>query len=277
MRSGIDGVRRFYDLTAQEEDARLFKDRYHQLEFIVTMHYLRKHLPGSGRILDCGAGSGHYAIELAKMGYEVAVFDLSRELLKLARAKFEREGLAERLLAIVQGSSTNLGCFEDSYFDAALCLGPLYHLIEERDRDRTVRELWRVLRPGGVLFVSAISLFGIYGTVVAEFPWELTDERHQEMLERGIHRGKWHEDPRVFPDAYFWKPLDLKAFMEERGFETIEMAACEGVVTHLRESVNSLSEEQWERLKQIVVETSNDPTIIGHSEHFLWIGRKRPR
>ena len=61
------------------------------------------------------------------MGYEAGVFDLSRELLKLARAKFEKEGLTERLLAIVQGSSTNLGCFENSYFDAALCLGPLYH------------------------------------------------------------------------------------------------------------------------------------------------------
>ncbi len=90
MRSGIEGVRRFYDLTAEKEDARLFRDRYHRLEFIVTMRYLKKHLPGPGRVLDCGSGSGHYAVELAKMGYEVVLFDLSRELLKLARGKFER-------------------------------------------------------------------------------------------------------------------------------------------------------------------------------------------
>ncbi|MDE0084481.1 MAG: hypothetical protein OXU23_02120 [Candidatus Poribacteria bacterium] len=54
------------ELMQQENDVeigewnRLVKDAYNSLEFLLTMHHLRKHLPETGRILDAGGGPGRY-------------------------------------------------------------------------------------------------------------------------------------------------------------------------------------------------------------------------
>ncbi|MFB0567325.1 MAG: class I SAM-dependent methyltransferase, partial [Candidatus Bathyarchaeia archaeon] len=59
-------VKRWYDARAEYEWIRLFQDGYHQLEYLITMHFLEKYLPSKGLILDAGGGPGRYAIELAK-------------------------------------------------------------------------------------------------------------------------------------------------------------------------------------------------------------------
>ena len=140
-------VEHYYDFHAEYESTRLFQDPYHMLEFIVTFHYLKKHLPKKGKVLDCGCGSGNYAIVLAGMGYRVALVDISQRLLDIAVEKFRRTGRLDRLISVVKTSSTNLSMFRDELFDAALCLGPLYHLPRKDDQIKTVRELRRVLKP----------------------------------------------------------------------------------------------------------------------------------
>jgi 2-polyprenyl-3-methyl-5-hydroxy-6-metoxy-1,4-benzoquinol methylase len=40
------------------------------------MHFLEKHLPKKGLILDAGGGPGRYTIELARSGYDVVLLDL---------------------------------------------------------------------------------------------------------------------------------------------------------------------------------------------------------
>jgi len=247
------------------------------LEYIVTFHYLRKYLPRSGTILDCGCGSGNYAIVLAGMGYHVALVDISEKLLNLAKKKFLRAGRTENLICAVNTSSTNLSMFKDKMFDAILCFGPLYHLPNRKDQVKTVSELRRVLKDSGILFVSAISYYSVLGTIVMRYEEELVLDSHRELFERGIHLSKWHDfNLDVFPDAKFWRPQELKSFMEQNGFITVEMVACEGVFTHLRDHVNRVAKDprKWRKLIEIAIETSNDPNIIGCSEHFLWIGKK---
>jgi len=65
--------------------------------------------------------------------------------------------------------------------------------------------------------------------------------------------------------------------MEKHGFITLEMAECEGVYTHLKEYVNKVAKDKkkWKKMIEIVIRTSNDPTIIGNTEHFIWVGRKK--
>jgi hypothetical protein len=59
-------VKTWYDTHAEYEWIRLVQDGYHQLEYLVTMHFLKKYLPKHGLILDAGGGPGRYTIELAK-------------------------------------------------------------------------------------------------------------------------------------------------------------------------------------------------------------------
>ena len=240
-------VRRYYDAQAEREWGRLVRDPYHRLEFIVTMHFLDKHLPKGGLILDAGGGPGRYAIELAKKGYEVVLHDLSPKSLEIAKREIEKSGVQKNIKKIVEGSITDLSEFADESFDAVLCLGALSHLIERRDRHQAVRELVRVMKKKTPIFASVISLYGVFRTVLQEFPHELTDPSYKELFSQGVHRV---DSPhKGFTEAYFFHPKELRELFESQGVETLEMATCEGLSSHLQEATNKIYEdkEKWER------------------------------
>lgn len=266
----------YYDRIFRKEARRLRKDPYHFLEFMVTLHHLKRYLPRKGYVLDLGCGPGPYAVELAQLGFEVALVDISEKLLDVAERRMIRAKLRDRLKAKVKASATNLSAFGDFTFDAILAFGPFYHLTEGRDRKRAVKEMLRVSKPAARLFVAGISYFAVLGTVLRGHPHNLTDLKHREMFESGVHRAEWHDDPRAFPDAYFWKPNELRTFMEKQGLKTLGLFACEGISTHFRKETNRLAKDPkaWEKWVELVLRFSAEPSIIGASEHFLWIGEK---
>ena len=271
-------VRRYYDEAAETGWERLVRDPYHTLELLVTMHFLAKYLPKNGLVLDAGGGPGRYTIELAKKGYEVVLHDLSPRCLEIAAREIEKAGVRTRVKDIVEGSITQLSEFADESFDAVLCLGALSHLIERRERERAARELIRVTRKRAPIFVSIIGLDGVFRTVLQQSPHELLDPSHMGMLSQGIHRASRHEADaaQTFPDAYFFHPTELRDLFETNGVETLEMATCEGLSSHLQEETNALFEDErkWKAWLETILRTCNDPYLLGLGEHFLYIGRK---
>jgi S-adenosylmethionine-dependent methyltransferase len=78
-------VKEYYAKQARSEWHRLQQDPYHQIEFIITTHFLEKYLPKHGLILNAGRGPGRYTIELARRGYDVVLLDFVPEMLKVAK------------------------------------------------------------------------------------------------------------------------------------------------------------------------------------------------
>ena len=103
-------------------------------------------------VLDCGAGTGTTGIMAAKKVGEsgkVTLFDLSEDMLSVARAKVIQENLQERV-TYQTGDMIHLP-FDDNSFDVVLStysLCPLYDPVEG------ALELYRVTKPGGRLGVS---------------------------------------------------------------------------------------------------------------------------
>ncbi|MGA9347428.1 MAG: class I SAM-dependent methyltransferase, partial [Anaerolineae bacterium] len=131
-----EAIRTLYDQQPEREWERLER---HRTEFALTLRALAEHLPPPpARVLDCGGGPGRYAIELARRGYDVTLFDLSTECLRLAQEKAAQAGVT--LAGYEQGTATDLSRFPDDAFDALLLMGPLYHLLEEKDRQQALAE-----------------------------------------------------------------------------------------------------------------------------------------
>jgi len=276
--SGI--VKDHYDAKAEAEWNRLFQDAYHQLEYIVHMHFLEKYLPKKGLILDAGGGPGRYTIELAKRGYDIILLDLSPACLNVAKREIRKEKVEKNVKEMVEGSVTDLSRFGNEFFDAVICLGPLSHLLDRKEREIAAKELIRVAKKGAPVFVSVTSQYGVLRTVAQRLSHILTDPTFEELLSKGVYDSQvFHpsEPEGGFTDAYFFFPYELRELFENRGVQTLDMATCEGLSSHLQEQTNALYRDpvKWNRWLQIILRTCNDPSLLGLSEHFLYVGRKK--
>ncbi len=266
-------VKDWFAKTAEYEWKRLKQDAYHQIEFLVTMHFLEKYLPREGLVLDAGGGPGRYTIELARRGYDVVLLDFVEELLEIARREIRKARVAGRVKRVVEGSVVDLSVFGDESFDGVLCLGgPLCHLLSVEEREVAAVELVRVAKRGAPLFVSVIGRLGVLRTILLEFRHQMKLCRHH--LEVGDHvPGVTGEG---FTAAHWFLPEELRGLFEEQGVVTLDLVGLEGLSSHLREATNELYEDRegWEMWMEIVLETCNRPSVVGTAEHIMYVGRK---
>jgi ubiquinone/menaquinone biosynthesis C-methylase UbiE len=265
-------VAEVYNKNPDREWERLTRDPYHTLEFSVTWHYLQKHLPPTGQILDAGGGPGRYALELCQAGYEVVLLDISAGLISVAQDKFktEPEIVQKRLLEFLVGDIRDLSQLETNRFDAVLCLGgPLTHISDEVSRHQALTELVRVAKPGAIVCISVMGYWAVLRTILARFSDELVTPCFQTLVEQGDTPGStktmWH----------FFRADELRQYAESCGLLTLEMAGCEGLSTGLAEATNILGQDEtkWQRWVELVIKTSAVPSIVDMAEHILYIGR----
>jgi demethylmenaquinone methyltransferase / 2-methoxy-6-polyprenyl-1,4-benzoquinol methylase len=140
--------------------------------------------PGE-RVLDVATGTGLVALELAHRGCEVVGIDQSEEMLAGARdALTRRPSLAHRL-RFVRGEAEDLP-FGDGEFDA---LTFTYLLRYVDDRAATLRELARVLRPGGRIGMIE---FGVPGSPPLRTAWRVHTRVGLPLL-GGLVSPSWRE------------------------------------------------------------------------------------
>ena len=60
----------------RNEDQRLKSDKRHQIEKIIITEWINKYIKKNFKILETGAGTGAYSIDLANRGYEVHAVEL---------------------------------------------------------------------------------------------------------------------------------------------------------------------------------------------------------
>lgn len=131
-------------------------------------------LKGEEKVLDAGCGRGLMAIGAAKRlkagkATGVDVWDatvLSGNSSDAAKANAKLEGVAERV-RFETGDIRKLAYPEKSY-DVAISAVAIHNFSDRNDRDKAVRELWRVLKPGGRLVILDIMHAAEYALVLRE-------------------------------------------------------------------------------------------------------------
>lgn len=133
-----------YDTMDHSAVNRVFVD-----DFLQAAAHLGRRRNGS-RVLDLGTGTARIPIELCRRSpdWVVTAIDLAGEMLKVAARNVRAAELSERIrLERVDAKSLD---FADAQFEAAMSNSILHHIPEPL---LALREMVRVLQPGGLLFV----------------------------------------------------------------------------------------------------------------------------
>jgi SAM-dependent methyltransferase len=106
----------------------------------------------SSPVLDAGCGTGENALFFASRGHRVTGIDFVAEAIRRARAKAAERGLGVEFLVKDALTLADGG----QCFASAIDCG-LFHVFSDDDRRRYVDGLWRVVVPGGRLFLLCLS------------------------------------------------------------------------------------------------------------------------
>ena len=266
----ITDIREMYNANREKEDDRLLR---HQLEYDMTWRFLEKYLPAPGaNILEIGAATGRYTMELARQGYNVLAIDIASELVTRGKARIDDLGLGSRVEFRV-GDIRTCGDMPESSFDAALVMGPLYHLVLREDRELVLNRVFKFLKPGGVVFSAWISRFGIFGDNMKKMP-DLIFKKEivSSVLEHGCDRDRFH--PKSSFRGYYAKADEIAPIHERAGFRTLTLAGVEPAISADDASYNCLEGERRQLWLDLLFKLSAEPSMVASSRHMLYVGEK---
>jgi ubiquinone/menaquinone biosynthesis C-methylase UbiE len=146
-------VKRFvdwYEEMAKSRFANAFS--YGRYKIDVLLDEALKDQPAGARILDVGCGTGEYVHRANELGFTASGLEPADAMRAAARKK-------NPSASIVSGVATEIP-YPDESFDLVICIEVLRYL-DLSDVRHALRELRRVLRPGGTMFLTMVNRYAL--------------------------------------------------------------------------------------------------------------------
>lgn len=253
----VNTVAAYYD--SRDEHTRLTKNKHSQIEYFITLKYLKEVIPENSRILDCCAGTGIYSFELAKF-HQVVASDLSeKNVNKILQLQEECPLLQE----IHQLDVCDMSIFEDESFDVVLCMGALYHLFDHEKRMKAIQECKRVCRRDGIIVLAYLNKWGSF------YNGLINHLKSMELLYSEYDSGN-NED--IF---FRTTPTEIDDMCSSQQLECLYNIGVDHLAYLSSELIDAMNGEEYKRFLEYQIKATHEPTIAGTSLHGLWIGRVR--
>ena len=265
-------IARFYDDYGDLEWSRLEATLHGRAIHATHTAALERHLPAAARVLEIGAGPGRFTIELARLGATVVATDISPVQLdahgqRLAELPAE-SAVVERHLADV----SDLSAFGDADYDGVVAYGgPISYVFERAPR--ALAEIHRVLKPGGVAFLSVMSTLGasrIFRSAIAA----LAEEHGVELVvDQVLATGDLH-DERV-ADRHrcrMYRSHQITGLVADAGLEVLGVSASNFLFAELDQP--ELSEKLVAELLAHEVEVCREPGVVDAGSHIIVVARR---
>jgi ubiquinone/menaquinone biosynthesis C-methylase UbiE len=188
----VDRFTRWYGEMAQSRFANAFAYGRHKID--VLLDGALKNLLEGAQILDVGCGTGEYVSRANMLGFRACGVEPAEAMRNMAIEK--NPGAI-----ILDGSATRLP-FPDGTFDLVICIEVLRYL-HRADGRQALREMARVLKPGGQMFLTMVNKYALDGFFI---------DYHLRKLLRGGRISV------TAPHCEFVTPAELDVEIRNAGF-----------------------------------------------------------
>ena len=265
----------FYDNYGTREWGRFERTAAGRVNFHIHRHYLQKYVKAGDRVFEIGAGPGRFTIELAKMGANITVGDISKVQLELNKQIVIDAGLEKCVSNRIQCDIVDLSQFGDNSFDTTIAFGGPISYALEKAHD-AFRELLRVTKRGGYALFSVMSKLGSMKNL---FPaiLELTDQIGFEAIENpwrtgfiGEHLSSTGHRFRLFLVS------ELHELLKYHACKVIEMSASNYLSSEMDTSLDGRwdDKEFWNKFLQIELEACSQQGALDGGTHIIAVVQK---
>ncbi len=258
------------------EEHRL-QTRHGIVEFSVSMHHIKnaineiaenadfsKHADAAKignsssniKILDVGAGTGRYSVELCRLGHDVTAVELVPRNLEVLRAKHEK-------IKTWQGNALDLSFLEENKFDLAICFGPMYHLHTKEERLCVLSQLKRVVKKNGIIFAAYIM------NDYAVLQYCFAKNKIKDVLQSGGLTKDFCCVPSKEELYTYLRLSDINELQKESGLERIKIFNQEGAADFMRQTLNAMDEETFRLFIDYTISISERPELLGAGTHIV--------
>jgi ubiquinone/menaquinone biosynthesis C-methylase UbiE len=272
-KDGIEHIKALFDQISQDYEDVYLQSLEPRVFGYVTGKHLQQFLPADKNavILDAGGGTGRWTRPLAKMGYRVVLCDISSGMLAQAEKKLREENLLDKVEIRIEDIASL--SFESERFDFVMCEDGPFSITP--DTEKAAAELVRVLKRGGIIWTGGV---GRYPVVLQALK---TDPEKALTLARGeYHYVQYKGGP-----ARVFTPQELEELFKKNGV-TMERMFAYRIVTQffppgygekegrMVKTGPTYSESFINKVAEIELLLSKDPSLLGMAEYIQIVGRK---
>lgn len=155
-----------------------------------------------GKILDLGCGSGR---NFQAIKEEIYGIDFSKEMIELASKKYPKAKLLKALASKIP--------FKNNFFDAAIYIAALHCIESPQERELSLKELLRVLKPKARAFITV---------------WSINHERVKKLADNIVPWTISNETLQRF--YYIYTKEELSTLLEKTGFKINSIKEHENII-----------------------------------------------